>query len=223
MHDHEFEHVRHQRVFDEFICHFPYAVFALAISFIVLSVLTALIVNGNTQLSCQSFHQLFHSFHYLHIVFAAAGTISMFFKHSQRLVRGLIVGTIAPAIFCVLSDIVLPYLGGTLLGVPMRLHICFFHEYTNIGIFLLIGVATGFVLRFHANREESGTAFYRWSHFGHIMLSALASLSYIVSHGFFNWTAYMGPVYLVLVIAVVVPCTLSDVIVPVFFAQADKR
>ena len=208
-------------LFDEFVCHFPYAVLSLAFGFIVLAILT--VFSGAVADATTAFYRLFHTCHFMHIVFAAAGTVLTFLRYSNRWGRAFIVGLIAPAIFCVLSDIVLPYIGGRLLGVPMRLHICFVCEYSNIGIFLLVGVLTGFVLKFHITQSAGPTLFTGWLHFGHILLSSLASLFYLVSHGFFAWDVVMGQVYLLLIIAVVVPCTLSDIVVPMTIAKMDRE
>ena len=60
------------------------------------------------------------------------------------------------------------------------------------------------------------------SHAVHILISSLASVFYLVSHGFTNWYAHIGNVFLFLIIAVVVPCTLSDVVTPMAFARRDK-
>ncbi len=205
-------------ILNELICHFPYAVLSLAFALILLSILTASIY---AQLLSAStlFYQLFHSCHFMHIVFAAAGTTATFFRYNRRWLTGIIVSAVTPAIFCVLSDIVLPCLGGKILGAPMRLHICFLHEYTNIPIFLLVGMLTGLVLTFHTDKSHTDSYITRWLHFGHILLSSLASLFYLVSHGFYHWANHMGLVYLMLIIAVVIPCTASDVIVPIILAK----
>lgn len=209
-------------MFDELVCHFPYAVLSLAVGFIVLSVLTTL-YTGTAECARLAYYRLFHSFHFMHIVFAAAGTVCAYLRYSKNWLRASVVGVIAPAIFCMLSDIVLPYVGGRMLGVPMRLHVCFFCEFTSISIFLLVGVLTGFALKFHVASVPQGSLFTGWLHFGHIALSSLAALFYLVSHGFFAWDAYMGILYALLIIAVVIPCTLSDVVVPVFVAKMDKH
>ncbi len=61
------------------------------------------------------------------------------------------------------------------------------------------------------------------SHFGHILISSLASLFYLISEGLSNWYPQMGLLFLFLIVAVVVPCTLADVIVPIFFAKPRKN
>lgn len=216
------EHNHSSGIIDEVICHFPYALLSLTVGLIVLSIMTVDLPESRVILHLR-FFPLFHTCHFLHIVFAAAGSFLTFLKYSRSWFKGFIVGALVPVVFCVMSDIVLPYVGGTLLGVPMHLHICFVTEYVNVIIFLIVGVLTGAVLRFHVERKHAGSFLTRWLHFGHILLSAMAALFYLVSHGFSSWTHYIGPVYVLLIVAVVVPCTLSDLVVPVIVARSGVK
>jgi hypothetical protein len=103
----------------------------------------------------------------------------------------------------------------------MHFHICFYSELSNVLPFLFVGIITGFVLS--ANHSSKQGGYSLTSHTVHIFVSALASAFYLVGHGFTNWYAHIGMVFLSLIIAVVVPCTLSDVVVPIMFARADKK
>jgi hypothetical protein len=222
MHNHEHDIHDHccHGVIDELVCHFPYAIFSLSISFIVLTMISALAVNS---VSSASYYALFHTFHYLHIVFAGVGTVITFFRFSRNFARGIVVSFLSPIVFCVLSDVIMPYLGGTAVGITMKLHICFYHEFTNIGVFLLAGILTGFALIYHGSHTQSSKFFARWAHFWHILLSSLASMFYMVASGFEMWMPHIGVAFVILVVGVVVPCTLSDVIVPVVVARSGKN
>ena len=57
-------------------------------------------------------YRLFHNFHFLHLLFAAASTILMFRRYSSNFLMRLLVGFTVPAVFCTVSDAFLPYLGG---------------------------------------------------------------------------------------------------------------
>ncbi len=113
----------------ELMCHFPYAAFSLALGFTVLSLIHLLTGTGyhNSHELSESYHILFHSFHYLHLIFAVTGTCIMFFRFSKNVIAGILVSLIAPAIFCTLSDVALPALAGNLLGVSMP-GACLFYE-----------------------------------------------------------------------------------------------
>ena len=54
-----------------------------------------------------------------------------------------------------------------------------------------------------------------WSHFTHIFISSLASSFYLVSHGFHNWSSDRFCIFSINY-CVVVPCTLSDIVVPMY-------
>ena len=166
--------------------------------------------------ACSGYHMLFHSFHFLHILFAATGTIITFSRFSHSFWQALVVGTISPIFFCMLSDVLFPYLAGRLLGVDMELHICFHRELQNVIPFLGVGIFNGLVLRLH--HSSMLRVFSLGSHFIHILISSLAALFYMVSHGFTNWYDSMGILFLFLVIAIVIPCTFSDVVVPMYWA-----
>lgn len=201
----------------ELICHFPYSVFSVSASLLLLGLLQTSVMPTAVEMS--HFHRLFHNFHYLHIIFAAIGTVVTFFRFSRNRLVGLLVGTLSPAIFCILSDIILPYLGGRFIGLPMHLHICFFNEQVNIITFLLVGFITGLALTSQHDELAENKMLSKYAHFAHILLSASASLFYMVSHGLAYTDALMGKLFVVLLVCVVLPCTLSDIVVPIFFAK----
>lgn len=167
----------------------------------------------------KNYHILFHSFHYLHLVFAVTGTFVTFSRFSKNTFRGIIVSLIAPAIFCTLSDVALPSLAGDLLGVSMKMHVCFIHWHDTLNLipFMIVGIINGLLLRKHS--ETSLSLFSLGSHFVHILISSLAALFYMVSFGFEAWYDSMGILFFFLVIAVVLPCTISDIVVPLYFAR----
>lgn len=221
-HDHDTTNAHKDTVWQELVCHFPYAVFSVAFALILISfvplvpnlVYTAAAIKKQT-------HTLFHSFHFMHIVFASAGAMITYLRFCKRLLPGIIISTISPAFFCILSDAILPYIGGTMLGVHMHWHICFITELHNVLPFLFIGIITGLALSYHGADQQGLYSIF--SHFFHILISSIASTFYLVSHGFTDWADSIGYVFIFLVFAVVVPCTCSDVIVPMLFARAHKR
>lgn len=110
------------------------------------------------------------------------------------------------------------------MGLDLPLHICFWHELDNIIPFLIIGFITGMVLsskKYLGEKTTCGSSidYGIWSHSAHIFISSLASSFYFVANGFTNWSDYIGMVFLVLIGSVLIPCTLSDVIVPSIYAR----
>jgi len=50
----------------------------------------------------------------------------------------------------------------------------------------------------------------------------MASILYMVSFGFAKWYSQMGLVFILMILAVLIPCTLSDIVVPMMFAKNKK-
>ncbi|MFC1894480.1 hypothetical protein ACFLYH_00855 [Candidatus Dependentiae bacterium] len=213
--DHLLEH--HYTLWDEIICHFPIAIFSVAFSIIVLSFLFFFDTNGaNTS----GAHLLFHNFHILHLLFAATGTVLTFRKYSQKILLAILVGFFVPSIFCTLSDVLFPYCAGILLGIKMEFHWCFFHNFVNVSPFLFMGMLNGWFMSEHSSNKK---LFYSQGfHFLHIFISAMASILYLVSYGFGNWFNFLGIIFVLLILIVLIPCTLSDIVVPILFAKSKK-
>jgi hypothetical protein len=215
-------HVHTHTFTSELICHTPYAIFSVAFCLIILAFLSfAFLQDGNTALFLKGSRMLFHIFHFMHLIFAGTGVLITFFRFSKNFLKGIIVGALTTITFCTISDSILPYIGGKIMGVDMHFHLCFISEIKNVLPFLLVGLINGIIMsKNHASRQ---TFYSIWSHFIHIFISSLASSFYLVSHGFTDWYHHIGFVFVFLIIATVIPCTLSDVIIPMAFAKADKN
>lgn len=220
--DQAHSHARHAAsLSQELTCHLPYATFSVAFALIVLSLLNFL---GSGQLlrdpeQIQSgYFVLFHAFHYLHILFAVTGTLVAFSRFSGRMMGGIVLSIFSPVLFCTLSDIALPAMAADILGAHMEMHVCFFAraDFLNMLPFIVIGLITGFAIARH--HQPSLAVISLGAHATHIMISSLAATFYIVAHGFDQWYVAMGPLFMLLVFAVVIPCTISDVIVPMYFS-----
>lgn len=206
-------------IMQELVCHLPYSIVAVAFSLAMLSVLSLAALWGNIdpKIAKKGIKMLFHSFHFMHIVFAATGTLVTFFRFSQDTKKALIIGFVSPSFFCVLSDAIIPYFAGLALGFDMHFHICFWYELKNVLPFLFVGIATGFLTKWsHAHNKVH---YALTSHTSHILVSSLASTCYLVANGLTDWHPKIGFVFFFLIIAVVVPCTLADVIVPMIIAR----
>ncbi len=221
--DNRHEHEAHDAsLWHELMHHLPYAIFSVAFALCILSLLT---YGGTSNESLEAVTDradaLFHNFHFLHIIFAATGTVVTYLRFSRMILPGLLMGIFSPAIFCTLSDAVIPYYGGRLLGVPMDWHICFYSELPNILPFLFTGILTGFVMGHHHYNKLG--SFSVGSHFVHILISSVAASLYLLANGFFEWSHQIGYVFLFLIVAVLIPCTVSDVVVPMIFAKRINK
>lgn len=206
-------------IITELLHHFPYAIMSLALGFVVLSFLHVCAFHGIEQKSAaKAARILFHSFHFMHIMFAMSGSLVMFLRYSSNLLKGVLISTASSLFFCTLSDVIVPYLSGILLGVSMRFHVCLVSELYNVVPFLIIGLLNGLIVGRHGRHVKG--LYVLGSHFSHILISALASLSYLISEGLYVWWPQMGLLFVYQVIGVLIPCTLADVVVPLFFAKA---
>ncbi len=206
----------HSSISHELLCHFPYAVFAVALSLVFLT-----LFGYSRSNQYQDLHGLFHTLHFLHILFAATGTVLVFRKYGGSLIGALLVGVSVPAVFCTLSDAIMPYFGGILCGIPMHFHFCFRDHLSTILLFLGVGVLNGIVMSFHD--DEGQKRYAATAHFLHIFISAFASTVYMISHGFYDWYDHMAFVFCFLLLAVLIPCTLADVVVPAFFGSISAK
>jgi len=211
-----------QTILGELVNHLPYTIFSVALSFVLLSFTTFFsILQGNNQLVLKGTNVLFHIFHFMHLVFAGTGALLSYHRLAKGIIKPILFTIFSTGFFCVLSDTILPYVGGVLLGIPMFFHICFIHEFWQVLPFLVIGVLNGVIISNY--NKELQISYLFFSHFTHILVSSLASAFFFISHGFSNWYEYSGWVFLFLIIAVVIPCSLSDVVIPMVIARADKK
>jgi integral membrane sensor domain MASE1 len=99
----------------------------------------------------------------------------------------------------------------------MHFHWCFVSHLDVVLPFLLVGVFNGWAMSSH---PTSSKLFYSVTfHFVHIFVSSMAAMLYLLSFGFYGWGDRMGFVFIFLIFAVLVPCTMSDIVVPMLFAR----
>ncbi len=199
---------------EEVLCHFPYALFSVVLSMIILGFFTP-------GIDPKYAHRLFHGFHFLHLLFAGTGVVITFRRYSQSILPMLLVGFFVPAVFCTLSDAAIPYLGGSIFSLSMKFHWCFIKHKFTVLTFLSMGVINGYIMSTHLKRRA--LFFSTGSHFLHIFISSMASILYLVSFGFTQWWHAIGTVFIFLIGAVLLPCTFSDIVVPVLFATGRKN
>jgi hypothetical protein len=177
---------------------------------------TQYLTNGKVeQLFAQS-RSLFHLFHPLHVCLSAIATTSLFWCYKPHVFQALIVGAVGTIVPCGLSDYIFPYLGGRMVGQQMELHVCLTDHPQFFFPFLALGILGGF----WAENRLAGS--HLLSHGAHIFISSVASLLYLISFGFTGWmmdVRLVFPAFAIIVLAVWIPCCISDIIVPVSAAH----
>jgi hypothetical protein len=159
------------------------------------------------------FQGLFHLFHPVHMLFSAAATTAMFWRYERRVLKAVLIGLAGAVGVCGLSDIVMPHVSLMLLGKFVAWHICLVENPQMVLTFAVVGVGVGLA----ASAGVQHSTFF--SHSLHVFSSTMASIFYLVGpFGGIAWIDSVGIVFLFVIVAVAVPCCLSDIVFPLFLA-----
>jgi hypothetical protein len=204
----------------EFAHHLPYTIISSLIAMGAVWYFGVTELPKLTAAGTSPWEWSFHILHPMHLALSAIATTSVFWRHERRLLKALVVGFFGTIIPCGLSDYIFPFIGGRLLGQSLALHICLLEEPLLVLPFAVLGVLGGLLVE----ERLSGSSVF--SHGAHVFVSSLASLLYLVSFGFTAWLMdihLLFPVFLVVVIAVWIPCCISDIVVPVSAVHEHGR
>lgn len=164
------------------------------------------------------FLSLFHLFHPAHMLFSAAATTAMFWRYERRLIKAVLIGLIGAIGVCGLSDIVIPQLSLGLLGKWMPWHICLIQHPWMILSFALVGVLVGL----GASPGVHLSTFY-W-HSLHVFISSMASIFYLIGpFGALGWIDSIGTVFVFVIVAVMIPCCVSDIVFPLVLVSPARE
>lgn len=151
---------------------------------------------------------LFEIFHPLHVIFSAFVTTAIYYKYKKSKIQAILIGITGAILIGTLSDVILPYFEASFLGIPTILHLPIIQEPLMIITSALIGSVFGLMmLQTHA------------SHFMHVLLSVFASLFYILAYSSELTILYLLATIIIVFIAVIIPCCLSDIVYPVLFIK----
>jgi len=187
--------------------HAPFTAFGAGVGVVVMAVVSL------AELDPDISQYTFHTLHPAHMLLSAIVTAAMFRLHRGGIGASIAVGLVGSAGICAISDIVFPYVGGTLLGAKMTLHVCLLEHPWLVILPGLVGATIG-------------TLTGRWTkcpHAAHVLISTLASLFYLMAFGEVDWLPMFPLVFVVLFIAVWVPCCTSDIIFPLLFTRRIKN
>jgi len=201
---------RAKYIFVELAHHLPYSIFGVVAAMIMMGLLTfmAQIAGAEAQLAPSS-QQLFHIFHPSHVLFSAVATTAMFWKHDEhKLLKAVVIGFAGSVGVCGVSDIIIPFVGGKLLGYPMHWHLCLINEPMLVYPFAALGVVAGLMVTKTFERSTE------YSHAVHVFLSSAASILFLIGFGWTGWMEAVAAVFFITVFAVMMPCCLSDIVFP---------
>jgi len=186
------------------------------IPFTVLGALTGIIIMVIVVLCNVPHHisdTIFYTLHPVHVLLSALVTTAMYMRYKKGKVWAVIlIGWTGSIGVATISDAMIPYLGGNLLHAQMEFHVPFIEEWW-INLFALAGIAIGY--------WKQTT---RIPHFGHVLLSTWASLFYIMAFGIAaDWIPLLPFIFLILFLAVWIPCCMSDIVYPLLFLGKEPE
>jgi hypothetical protein len=196
--------------------HIPFTALGAASGVVIMLII--IYANVLQQVSQATFEVL----HPLHVIASSLTTTAMYRKHGHsKLWAAVLIGYCGSIGIASISDAFIPYLGGTLLGIDIHLHIPFISS----------GVTPFFGLR--AWMVVNGSAIIgiiigylrpttKIPHMGHVLLSTWASLFYFVAFGVAHWLPLLPLIFLFLFFAVWLPCCVSDIVFPLLFTREKK-
>jgi hypothetical protein len=189
-------------------------------------------------------HTLFVIFHPAHVVLSAVVTASMFKMHAagRRFLLVLAVGYFGSIGVATLSDIVIPQIGSSVLGLDVPFHAEIHHAAEGVDPHEAgggsaetddrhgHGIHLGFIEDWYVvNPAAIAGVIIAWfgprtkfPHAGHILISTWASSSYLLM----NIAGPIGPaaaagLFATLVVSTWLPCCVSDIVFPLLFVGSD--
>jgi ABC-type transport system involved in cytochrome c biogenesis permease subunit len=190
--------------------------------------------------SQQTSYRLFYIFHPAHVVLSAMVTASLFsiYEKKKSFLTILMIGYIGSIGTATLSDSIIPFYGESILGVAIpteaevhsrnpkeqtiaaeqhyeqkgpKIHLGFIEEWYIVNPAAILGILIAcFLPR------------TKFPHAGHILISTWASAAHVMMNiqGSVTILTVIG-IFIVLFIAVWLPCCFSDIVFPLLFIKSD--
>ena len=215
--------------------HVPFSVTAVAIGLIVAGAICILAFSDEPAIAAGAGHDptghvdhdhdpdgpallFFHLFHPAHMLFSAVATTAMFFRYERKVLKAVVIGLIGAIGICGISDIVMPHVSLFILGVHPHWHICVYEHPDLVLPFAAVGVAVGLAVSGGVTRSTIV------SHSLHVLASTMASIFYMVGPlGMIAWIGDIGKMFVFVVLAVMVPCCLSDIVFPLLMSRSGRE
>lgn len=202
-----------RRIGNELKEHTPFTAIGAASGIIIMLIIV--LANVPAAVSQVTFHTL----HPLHVVLSALTTTAMYRKYGGRTIWiAVLIGYSGSVGIATLSDAIIPYLGGVLLGVEMEFHLPFIEAekvpFIGIETWKLINAAALAGIIFGYLKPTT-----KLPHSGHVLLSTWASLFFFIAFGVAYWIPLLPFVFLFLFLSVWLPCCISDIVFPLLFTS----
>jgi hypothetical protein len=157
-------------------------------------------------------HDIFYVLHPMHVILSALVTASMYKIYSKKVNPFILIliGYVGSVGIATLSDSIIPYIGEVMLNLPNKgIHLGFIEKWWLVNPLAFLGIAIAYF-----------NPMTKFPHAGHVLLSTWASLFHIIMAlgGTINLTLSII-IFIFLLIAVLIPCCLSDIIFPLMFVK----
>jgi len=186
---------------EELLHHAPF-------TFLATTIAIFLIIAISNTTSIKYSEGTFEIFHYLHILVSGIATSAIYYKYNKSVIKAILIGIIGTIVIGTLSDILLPYLGAIIFNFSPELHIPLLHNPPLIIAIALIGSIFGIIFK----KSEL-------PHSLHVLLSVFASIFYLITYANTPNAIALIISIIIVTIAVVFPCCLSDIIFPLIFTK----
>lgn len=193
--------------------HLPFTVFGS-----ITGILIMFVSHGIPQ---KVAYDIFYVFHPIHVLLSALVTSSMYAFHKCNIDRRkcstgllLVIGYVGSVGIATISDSIIPYLGEILLNLPNRgIHLGFIEKWWLVNPLAIAGIAIAYF------RPST-----KFPHAGHVLLSTWASLFHILMAigSSLSWVSYVV-IFFFLIIAVWIPCCVSDIVFPLLFVKDEPN
>ncbi len=206
-----------KRILSELKEHIPFTAMG-AVSGIIIMVIVVL-----TDLPSRVSIDVFHVLHPLHVILSALTTTAMYRKYGNKKIWvAILIGYFGSIGIASISDAVIPYLGGAMLGLDIEFHLPFIEtekmHFIEIPTWILINASA--LLGIIIGHLKPTT---KIPHLGHVFLSTWASLFYFIAYGIAEWIPILGLIFLFLFFAVWLPCCISDIVFPLIFTRTSNK
>jgi hypothetical protein len=204
-----------KRIVHELAEHAPFTALGAVAGIIVM------VIIHFTQAPNELSQALFYTLHPLHIVLSALVTTSMYRLHKRgRFWAIILIGYTGSVGIATLSDIIIPYLGGSTLNIPMEFHLPFMETekmpFLGIEKWIIVNAAAFIGIAVACWKPTT-----RFPHMGHVLLSTWASLFSFTAFGIANWMPLLPFIFLFLFLAVWLPCCVSDIVYPLLWVREE--
>jgi hypothetical protein len=197
----------------ELVSHIPFTALGAIIGIAIMAIIE--ISHTPREVS----NAIFYILHPFHVVLSALVTAAMFRLHGKsKFWSVILVGYTGSIGIATLSDIIIPYLGGILLRIPMEFHLPFIEAekipYIGIEKWIVVNSAAAIGIAIAYLKPST-----RFPHMGHVLLSTWASLFSFTAFGMAHWIPLLPFIFIFLFLAVWVPCCVSDIVFPLLWVK----